>query len=191
MTYQIRKWFSAREEIRHEGGPVATTPLVKVVSAAVIANPYAGRYTESLDELVEPSADLGAELTERALALLGGHPAEGYGKGAIAGTAGEQDHAVACITTPFGDALRKGVGGGAAWISSATKVAAAGASLDIPMAYKDALYVRSHYDAMTLTVQDAPRPDEILVALVLSSRGRVHHRVGGLAKDEAVGDGVR
>lgn len=190
MTYEIRKWFSAVEEIRHDGGPAAARPVRKAVVAAVIANPYAGSYASDLDGLIEPSARLGAELTRRGVELLGGE-AEGYGKGAIVGTDGEQEHGVACLTTPFGDALRAGVGGGAAWVSSATKVGAVGAALDIPLAYKDALFVRSHYDAMTLSVADAPRPAEIVVAVVLSIGGRVHHRVGGLALEDAVGDGVR
>lgn len=191
MNDGIRAWFGVVTEVRHEGGPPADQPLLKVLAAAVIENPYAGRYSEDLSELVEPSAELGDELTRRAVDLLGGRPAEGYGKGAIAGVGGEQEHAVACVTTPFGDALRKGVGGGAAWVSSATKVGAAGVSLDIPLAYKDALYVRSHYDAVTVCIPDAPRPNEIVVALALSSGGRVHHRLGGLARSDATGDGVR
>ncbi|MQA04937.1 MAG: amino acid synthesis family protein [Streptosporangiales bacterium] len=190
MAYQIRKRFHAVEEISHDGGPVAAVPLRKAVVAAVIANLYADGYAADLAELIGPSAELGAELTRQGIELLGGR-AEGYGKGAIVGTSGEQEHGVACLTTPFGDALRAGVGGGAAWVSSATKVGAAGTALDIPLAYKDALFVRSHYDAMTLCIADAPRPAEIVVAIVLSSGGRVHHRVGGLSLEDAVGDGVR
>lgn len=190
MGYRIRKWLSVVEETRHEGGPEADEPLVKVLAAAVFENPYAGRYADDLSELVGPSAELGKELTGRATALLGGRSAEGYGKGGIAGAHGEQEHAVACITTPFGDALRAGVGGGEAWIPSATKVGAPGVSLDIPLAYKDALYVRSHYDVMTLQVPDAPRPSELVIAVVLSSGGRIHDRLGGLAKADARGDGL-
>ena len=189
--YHVRKWFGLVEEIEHEGGDPADPPLLKAISAAVIHNPCAGRFEPDLAALVEPSAALGSELARRALSLLAGRPAEGYGKGGIAGAGGEQEHAVACVTTPFGDALREAVGGGEAWISSATKVAAPGASLDVPLAYKDALYVRSHYDAVTFAIPDAPRADEIVVAVALSTGGRVHHRVGGLAKDEAVGDGMR
>jgi hypothetical protein len=184
VDYRIRKWFGLVEEIEHEGGGAAESPLLKAISAAVVHNPCAGRYEEDLEAL-------GAELSRRGLALLGGRAAEGYGKGGIAGAGGEQEHAVACVTTPFGDALRDAVGGGEAWISSATKVAAPGASLDVPLAYKDALFVRSHYDAVTFAIPDAPRPDEIVVAVALSSGGRVHHRVGGLAKEEAAGDGLR
>jgi hypothetical protein len=120
-----------------------------------------------------------------------GRPVESYGKGGIVGLAGEQEHAVACITTIFGDAFRESVGGGRAWISSATKCGSAGQSLDIPLAYKDALYVRSHYDAMTVMIPDSPRPDEILITVAVASGGRIHERVGGLAAIDAVGDGLR
>lgn len=189
--YRVRKWFGLVEEIEHEGGSVAESPLLKAISAAVVHNPFAGHYEEDLGALVEPSAGLGAELARRGLALLGGRAAEGYGKGGIAGSGGEQEHVVACVTTPFGDALRDAVGGGEAWVSSATKVGAPGASLDVPLAYKDALFVRSHYDAITFAIPDAPRPDEIVVALALSTGPRVHHRVGGLGKEDAAGDGLR
>jgi hypothetical protein len=191
VRYEIRKWLGAVVETRHEGGPVSDEATLQVLAAAVLANPYAGRYAADLAELVEPSGALWEELTRRAKGLLGERDPEGYGKGAIVGVAGEQEHGVGCVTTPFGDAVRKGVGGGAAWIPSATKVGAAGVSLDIPLAYKDALYVRSHYDAMTLAIPDAPRPEEIVVVVALSNGGRVHHRLGGLAKSDAVGDGTR
>jgi hypothetical protein len=191
MAYEVRKWLTSLEAIEHDGGPRSAEPLYKVVAAAVVRNPFAGRYADDLSELVEPSPALGAELAARALQLLGSGVAEAYGKGALAGTAGEQEHAVACITTPFGDALRETIGGGAAWIPSATKVAGPGASLDVPVAYKDALYVRSHYDTVTFRVGDAPRPDELVIAVALTSGPRVHNRLGGLERDEAVGDGVR
>lgn len=187
---RVRKWVTVVEEIRHEGGPEADPPLVKAAVGAVVANPYAGRWADDLDELVEPSGALAEELVRRCKQALG-VDAEGCGKGAIVGVAGEQEHGVACLTTPFGDAMRTGIGG-LAWVTSATKVGAAGAGIDIPLAYKRALFVREFYDAITVQVPDAPRPDEILVIAALSSRGRVHHRVGGLAKKEAtVGDGLR
>jgi hypothetical protein len=118
-------------------------------------------------------------LTSRAVALLGGRPVHSYGKGGIAGTNGEQEHVVACVTTVFGDAMREMVGGGKAWISSVTKTASAGTVLDIPLAHKDELYIRSHYDAISLSVPDGPRPDEILVCVAVATGGRVHERVGG------------
>ena len=184
-SYQVRQWFGLVQEVRHEGGPAPEQPLLKAAAGVVVANPFAGRWVEDLSPLTTPSASIGTALGARLVALLGGAPVEGYGKGGIAGTAGEQDHVVACITTVFGDAFRAAVGG-AAWISSATKTASAGATLDIPLAFKDELYVRSHYDAVTITVPDAPRPDELLIVVAGSTRGRIHHRVGGLTRDEAL-----
>jgi len=183
--YRIRRWVMLSEEISHEGGPVASQPLIKAVCGVVIENPFAGRYVADLSALTEPSAALGFALGERAVRLLRGRPAESYGKGGIAGLAGEQEHVVACITTVFGDALRAAVGGGAAWISSATKTASAGASLDIPLAFKDELYVRSHYDAVTISVPESPRPDELLICAAVATGGRVHQRVGGMTARQA------
>lgn len=191
MDYAVRKWVGYVEEIAHDGGRAPSETLIKAVAAAVIENPFAGRYQEDLAGLTESSAELGAVLSERAKLLLGGRPAESYGKGGIAGVDGEQEHVVACVTTPYGDAMREALGGGAAWVSSTTKVGSAGEPLDLPLAYKDALYVRSHYDAISLRIADAPRPHELVIAVALATGGRVHHRVGGLRKEEAVGDGVR
>lgn len=191
LGYEVRKWFVLSEEIVHEGGPAPAESLLKVVSGVVICNPLAGRYASDVSALIEPSRALGAELSRRALLYLAGRAVESYGKGGIAGVQGEQEHVVACITTPFGDALRAAIGGAAAWIPSATKVGPAGATLDVPLAYKDALFVRSHYDAMTVQVADAPRPSELVIAIALASGARIHHRVGGLAKSEAAGDGLR
>jgi hypothetical protein len=177
--YEVRAWYSFVQEIEHDGGPLGTLPLIKVASAVVIRNPFAGTYSADLSALLDPSAWLGRELGKRAVALLGGRPAESYGKGGIVGTAGEQEHAVACITTLFGDALRDAVGGGRAWISSVTKTGGPGTMIDIPLAYKDELYVRSHYDAISLVVPDAPRPNEIIICVGLATGGRIHQRVGG------------
>lgn len=188
--YDVRSWYAHAEEIWEAGGPRLTEPLVKAVAAVVIANPFAGRWQEDLSRLTAPSAALGAELGRRAVALLGGRPVHSYGKGGMAGVAGEQEHVVACITTVFGDALREAVGGGAAWISSATKVAVAGSPLDLPLAHKDALYVRSHYDAVTVAIPTAPLPNELVIAVAVASGGRPHDRVGGLSAADAIGDGL-
>jgi hypothetical protein len=189
--YTVRSWYAQAEEIYEAGGPRLDEPVIKAVAAVVIANPFAGCWQKDLSALTAPSAALGTELGRRAVALLGGRPAASYGKGGIAGTAGEQEHVVACVTTVFGNALREAVGGGAAWISSASKVAAAGSPLDLPLAHKDALYVRSHYDAVTLTIPAAPRPDELVIAVAVASGGRPHERVGGLRAADAAGDGLR
>lgn len=190
MSLDVRKWSTFVEEIAHEGGPHADPPLVRVAVVAVLRNPYAGRYSENLDELVEPSGALAGELVERCRKALG-YEAESCGKGAIVGVAGEQEHGVALLTTPFGDALRDGIGG-ATWVTSATKVGGPGTVLDIPLAHKRALFVRDFYDAVTVTLPDGPRPDEIAVAAALANRGRIHARLGGLALEDATqGDGLR
>ena len=191
QPYEVRSWFSVRQEIQHDGGASTGTPLVKAAVAVVVRNPLAGQRVDDLSALIEPSPWLGTELGRRAAALLGDQPVASYGKAGIAGLAAEQEHAVASLTTAFGDAFREAVGGGASWIPSVTKSAAAGTSLDIPLAHKDALYVRSHYDAVTIVVPDAPRADELLLCVGVASGGRVHQRVGGLSADDAVGDGLR
>lgn len=190
MGLTVRKWFTAVEEVRTDGGPVVDPPLRKAAVAAVIRNPYAGRWSETLEEILEPSAELARELVARCATALGVQ-AESCGKAAIVGVNGEQEHGVACLTTPFGDALRECIGG-TSWVSSTSKVGAAGEVIDVPLAYKKALFVREFYDTVTIRVPDAPRGDEIVVVAALASRGRVHERVGGLRKEEAtVGDGLR
>lgn len=184
--YRVREWFGFVQEVHHEGGPADGEPLLKAAAGVVIENPFAGRWVEDLSPLTEPSSSLGTALGARAVALLGGRPVQGYGKGGIAGTAGEQDHVVACVTTVFGNAFRDAVGGGKAWISSATKTAAAGTALDIPLAFKDEIHVRSHYDAITIVLPDAPRPDELMICVAVTSAGRIHHRVGGLTREDAL-----
>lgn len=176
--YEVRGWYGATQEVLHDGGS-ATAPLIKAAAGVIIKNPFAGKFVADLSALTAPSAAIGYALGERAVALLGGRPAESYGKGGIAGVAGEQEHVVACVTTTFGDPLREAIGGGAAWISSASKVASAGTAIDIPLAHKDELYIRSHYDAFTFVVPDGPRPDEILICVAVATGGRVHQRVGG------------
>src|SRR5260221_12338967 len=152
---------------------------------AVVATPYAARpLARELTEIVEGSAELGTLLGARVLEALG-TTVESYGKAALVGVGGEQEHANACITTAFGNALREAVGGGAAWLSSVTKRCGPGASVDVPLAYKDDIWVRSHYDAITVTVEDAPHPDELVIICAVASRGRLHARLGGRTKEEA------
>jgi hypothetical protein len=183
--YDVRAWYGFVQEVEHDGGPRSGEPLIKAACAVVLRNPYAGRHVSDISGLTAPSAALGAEMGRRALALLGGRAAESYGKGGIAGTTGEQEHVVACITTVFGDALREAIGGGKAWISSVSKTGAAGTPIDIPLAYKDELYVRSHYDAMSFSAPDAPRPDELLICVAVATGGRPHQRVGGMTVAQA------
>ncbi|MGE0338867.1 MAG: amino acid synthesis family protein [Xanthobacteraceae bacterium] len=182
-AYDVRCWYAAAQEVLHDTGNPGET-LIKAAAAVVIRNPYAGKFVSDLSPLTKPSALLGRALGRRAAALLGGRPVHSYGKGGIAGVNGEQEHVVACVTTIFGDALREAVGGGEAWISSVSKTAAAGAQIDIPLAHKDELFIRSHYDAMTIAVPDSPRPGEILICVAVATGGRVHERVGGKKVEE-------
>lgn len=189
----IRKIVIHVEEVLTEGGHSdAGDPLRKVAALAIIKNPYSGRaWSESLDELIEPSGSLAARLASHALEALMA-TVESYGKAAMVGLAGEQEHANACITSVFGDAFREAIGGGKAWLPSVTKRAPAGASLDIPICYRDAIWVRSHYDAITVSVADAPLEDEILVGLAVTNRGRINARLGGLRRQDVRGeDGLR
>jgi hypothetical protein len=188
---QIRKVLSFVDEARSEAGHPADPPLRKVAAVAVIKNPYAGRYEADLTPLVEASGALAKELSEMALALLKPYAVESYGKAAIIGLGGEQEQGVALLTTVFGNIIRETAGGGKAWISSLTKRAAPGSTIDVPLAHKDALYVRSHYDGITITMPDAPLADEIAIICAYANRGRLNARVGGLAKHEIKGiDGL-
>jgi hypothetical protein len=191
VQIRIRKFQTFVEHVVAEAGRNSDPPLRKVAAAAVIANPYAGHYVEDLTPLIEASAALGRELAVLALGALAPYRAESYGKAAIVGVAGEQEHGNAVLTTTFANPLRDAIGGGKAWISSFTKRAPAGTAIDIPLASKDALYVRSHYDGMTVALPDAPLPDEIVVLICLANRGRLNARVGGLALAEIKGiDGL-
>ena len=190
MGLSIRTWLGAYQEVLHDGGPVPDEPLRKAAAIAIVRNPYAGRYSPDLDELIDPSGALAKELVARASATLGVE-AHSCGKAAVVGVAGEQEHGVALLTTPFGDAMRAGIGG-STWVSSTTKVGGPGTTVDVPLAHKHALMVRAFYDAFTLTIADGPRPDEIAVVAALASRGRIHERVGGLrVEDATMGDGLR
>ena len=141
--------------------------------------------------MIEASRELGRLLADLAVQALAPYRAQSYGKAGIVGLAGEQEHANALLTTAFADPLREALGGGKAWISSYTKVGGPGTSIDVPLACKDALYVRSHYDGMTLTLPDAPLPDEVAVIFCVANRGRLNARVGGLRFEEVKGqDGL-
>jgi len=186
----IKRILTFVDEVRQEAGKPAQPPLRKVAAIAVIDNPFAGRYEPNLAPLTDASVAIGAEISAAAVALLGGMP-ESYGKAALIGMNGEQEHGVAMLTAVFGNAMRDAAGGGKAWISSFTKRVAPGATIDIPLAHKDALYVRSHYDGITLTVHDAPLPNEIAIICAYANRGRPNHRVGGPKASEIKGqDGL-
>ncbi|MGF1608833.1 MAG: amino acid synthesis family protein [Kiloniellales bacterium] len=189
---KIRKLYTFVEEALTEAGREAEPPLRKVATVAVVKNPCAGSYRKDLSTLTDGSVAVGRRIAALAKAAMGDYAVESYGKAAVVGLAGEQEHGVAMLTTVYGNVLREAVGGGKAWISSLTKRGGPGTVLDIPLAHKDALFVRSHYDGMTITLHDAPLPDEIAVVCVFANRGRPNHRVGGPSADEIIGeDGLR
>ena len=185
---EIRRIVTFVEDTLSEAGTAIEPVLRKVAVVAVVKNRFAGRFEQDLSPYYDESVDLGERIAALGVEQMGPYPIESYGKAAIVGLDGEQEHGVALLTTPYGNVLRDAAGGGAAWISSATKRAQPGASIDVPLAHKDALYVRSHYDAMTITLHDAPLPDEIAVICCFANRGRPRHRVGGLTADDAVGE---
>lgn len=190
---RIRKIATAIEEIHHEGGPPAETPLLRGAAMAVIENPFAGRYVEDIQPFMEDLKPLGLDLAKRLLALLGGDPTriEGYGKAALVGAAGELEHG-ALWHSPGGYAMREVLGGAKAIVPSSKKVGGVGARLDVPVTHVNASYVRSHFDSMEVGLNDAPRANEILVVLVMTTGPRVHNRAGGLAAADIVGeDGLR
>ena len=190
---EIRKLVTIVEETRLEMGRAVDPPVKKAAAVAVIVNPFAGAYQEDLSALYDVGEELGALLGARAVAALGeGAELDSYGKGAIVGEQGELEHAAALLHPKLGAPLRTAVGGGKAIIPSAKKSGGPGTGLDVPLHYKDAAFVRTHYDAMEVRVPDAPRADEIVVAVVVTSGGRPHPRIGGLQKSEVkVGDGLR
>ena len=171
-----------------EAGMPAATPLVKVAVAAVVENPFAGRYVEDLQPAIEASVDIGELLGRMAVKALGPHQAESYGKAGIVGIHGQQEHANALLTTAFAAPVRDAIGGGRAWISSMTKVGPAGTPIDVPMNHKHAIYVRSHYDGMSLTFHASPAPDEIVLIFCFANRGRLNARVGGLRAADVKGE---
>lgn len=184
---EIRKTVTIVEETRKEMGTDLPKPIKKAAAIVVIENPFAGKYQEDLTELTENGAELGDMLGTMAREALGisKEECEGYGKGAIVGMNGELEHGHSILHPKLGAPFREALGGGKALIPSAAKMGEPGTELDIPTHYKDAAFVRSHFDAMPISVQDAPREDEILVALVVTSGGRPLPRIGGLKKEEA------
>ena len=185
---EIRKFASVVEEVFHEGGPRATTPLRRAAVIAVIRNPFAGAYVEDIQPFMEDLKPLGLTMANRLVDLLGGDPSvvEGYGKGAILGAAGELEHG-ALWHAPGGYAMRAVLGDAMAIVPSTKKVGGPGTRLDVPITHINASYVRSHFDAIELGLNDAPRADEMALMLVMTTGPRVHNRAGGLAADKIIG----
>jgi hypothetical protein len=192
-SVELRKRVTIVEDIFHEGGAVARTPYRRAAILSVIKNPFAGRFVEDIVGFSEDLKPLGLEMAKALIAALGGDPKkiEGYGKGAIVGAAGEVEHG-ALWHAPGGYAMREALGGAKAIVPSAKKVAGPGARLDVPITHIDASYVRSHFDAIEVGIADAPRADEMLLVLAMTTGARVHDRAGGLKASEIRGlDGLR
>jgi hypothetical protein len=190
---KVRKILTMVEEIVHEGGPVADKPLKRAAVLAVIENPFAGRYVEDIAGFMKDLEPLGLDMANRLVAALGGDKAvvEGYGKGAIVGTAGELEHG-ALWHAPGGYSMRAVLGDAKAIVPSTKKVGGPGTRLDVPVTHINASYVRSHFDSIEVGIADAPRANEILLALVMTTGARVHNRAGGLRAEDIKGeDGLR
>jgi hypothetical protein len=193
MKLDIRRLLCFTDHKEVEAGHRHDQPLRRVAAVAIVANPYAGRYVEDLSEAIAASVEVGAVLAKLAVETMGSYKVESYGKGGVVGLGGELEHANAMLTTTFATPLREAVGGAEAWIPSFTKLAAPGCLIDVPLAHKDALYVRSHYDGVSVTLPpDAPAADEVALIVCLANRGRLNARVGGLnARDIGGKDGLR
>ena len=173
-----RKVLFVEERVLAESGKAAANPITRVAGIAVIKNPFAGKgYVEDISALFDVGLRLGEQLMGDIVARLK-NPATSYGKAAIVGLAGEFEHGGAVIHPKLGKPMRAAVGGGEAIISSNVKVAPAGTAIDVPLAHKDDIWSFDHFDTMTVTVADAPRPDEIVVIMIAADGGRPAPRVG-------------
>ena len=194
MSAKIRKLLVQVDETRIEMGQPVNPPTRRAVAMAVIENPFAGRYEPNLDELIAIGEELGALLGDKCVAALGIAPAQAqsYGKAAIVGEGGELEHAAALLHPKMGAPLRKAVEKGAALVPSSKKRGGLGTAIDVPLGHKDAAFVRSHFDAIEARVSDAPRANEIVVAVAVTDSGRPLPRIGGLQAHEIKGeDGLR
>ena len=190
----IRRWYALTDETWTDEfwTPAHGGPVTRVVVAAALRNPCAGRVVEDLSAYIAASRDLGLEFGRRLVAALGGRRVESYGKACLVGVDGAYEHGNMLLTTTFADPVRDALGGAKAWIPSTGKRGGPGDAVDIPLAHKDALYVRSHYDTISMTFPDAPSPDEIVIAFAVATGGRPNARVGGITAAENSGqDGLR
>jgi len=184
---EIRRLITTIEDIKVEGGREAAKPVRRVAAVAVIANPAAGKCVENMDEFIAMGTELGTILAQRAFAHFSGvAEVESFGKGCIVGEGGELEHAAALIHPTYGKSVRAVIGGGKAAIPSTKKVAGPGATIDLPLGYRDQTSVASHFDAMEVSVPGLPKADEIVVALALTNGGRPHPRIPGLKKEDVV-----
>lgn len=190
--FTLRKTMTFIEDIFHEGGPAPEQPRRKAAVVAIVANPFAGGYTEDLQSAMDDLKPLGLQMTDLLIDAMGGiQGIDGYGKAGLAGENGELEH-TALWHVPGGYAMRARLGEAKAIVPSSMKVGRAGTCIDIPLGHINAAYVRSHFDAMEVSVPDGPRANELLFALAMSRGPRIHHRMGGLQAGDVVGeDGLR
>jgi len=184
MRIPIRRTQIVIEERHVEAGQAAADPLRRMATIAIVANPCAGRFVDDLAPMIAASADIGRHMAAMMITAFGQHQIQSYGKGGIVGVAGEQEHANAMLTTAFANPFRDVLAGADAWISSFTKVGVPGTPIDIPMNHRGDVYVRSHYDGMSIVIPDAPQADEIALIFCVANRGRLNARVGGLTHEE-------
>ena len=190
--FRLRKTVLFLEEIHHDGGPDAATPRQRAAIAALVANPFAGRYEPDLQPAMETLKPLGLMMTDRLIAALGGRDGiDGYGKAALVGEAGELEH-TALWHVPGGYSMRERLGEAKAIVPSSMKQGGVGTRIDVPLGHINAAYVRSHFDAIEVGIPDGPRADEILFVLAMTRGPRIHARMGGLAAEDVKGeDGLR
>jgi len=188
----VRKISTVVEEIFHEGGPVSNVPLRRAAALAVVKNPFAGKYVEDIQGFMDDLRPLGLKMAAKLVDAIGDAAlVEGYGKGSLVGAGGELEHG-ALWHAPGGYAMRELIGGSKAIVPSSKKVGAMGARLDVPITHINASYVRSHFDSMEIGMNDSPRSDEMLLALVMTTGPRIHSRSGGLESKDIIGkDGLK
>ena len=192
-AFHIRKWYLQVEDTLagETGQPADGEPLRKFVLAACIHNPYAGRYEADPSAWIEASVPLGQEFGRRIQQAANGQAIESYGKAILVGIDGEYEHGNALLTNPAANPIRDALGGGKSWVPSTGKRSGPGTVLDIPLAHKDALYVRSHYDTVSALFNDGPNRDEVIVCWAFATRGRLNARLGGLKAADIKGqDGL-
>ena len=189
-VFHIRKWYLQVEDTLcgESGAPADGEPLRKIVIAACLHNPFAGKFVQDLSPWIEPSPELGKEFGRRIQEVAQGRRIESYGKACLVGIDGEYEHGNALLTNPAANPIREAVGGAKSWVPSTGKRGAPGTVIDIPLAHKNALYVRSHYDTATAMFSDGPNRDEVILIWAFATRGRLNARLGGLKASEVLGN---